>query len=81
MRIVVVRPPRDVLFGIQGRPNELLKQARSRGGDLAFDFELRVPPGPSDRSPRLLGAAAQGPPATRFVYVCSGTYAGDAGSC
>lgn len=78
LRITVQRPPPGVLFCVQGRPGEYLSQTRSKDADLVFDFDVRVVPGDQ---PRLLGAVVQGSPVQRFVYVCSGTYAGDKTTC
>lgn len=77
LRITVKRPPRGVMFCVQGKPGEYLSQTRSTDADLVFDIEVRA----AGEPPRLLGAVAQGPPAQRFVYVCSGTYAGEQNSC
>lgn len=41
---------------------------------ISFDFEVRVEPGPN-----FLGEFTQGPQAGRFVYVNSGSYAGQPG--
>ncbi len=41
---------------------------------ISFDFEVRVEPGPN-----FLGEYTQGPKAARFVYVNSGSYAGQPG--
>jgi hypothetical protein len=73
LRITVKRPPRGVMFCVQGKPGEYLSQTRSTDADIVFDIEVRA----AGEPPRLLGAVVQGPPAQRFVYVCSGTYAGD----
>ena len=81
MRIVVVAPPSDVVFCIQGKPGELFDPVRSTGKDLKFDFAVRVGGPLPDGSPRFLGKVVQGPVGARFVYVCSGTLAGDHASC
>lgn len=70
-------PPTSVLFCLQAGKGELVNPVRATGRDLAFDFELQCVAGDP---PRLLGRFAQGPPAARFVYVCSGTSAGDIAS-
>jgi hypothetical protein len=74
LRVVVLAPPPGVAFCVQGKLCELLDAKRSTGGDLVFDVTARVDDGDP---PRILGDVAQGPPATRFLYVCSGTSAGD----
>lgn len=82
-RIVVVDPPRDVHFRLQSgkSPGELLPPARSTSSALTFTFELRLGEPLSDGRPRFLGGLAQGPPEERFVYVNSGTLAGQTASC
>jgi hypothetical protein len=74
LRITVVRPPPGMLFCVQGRAGEFLQSARSTGADISFDVTARDAGGDP---PRLLGRIVQGPPTQRFVYVCSGTYAGE----
>jgi Family of unknown function (DUF5990) len=76
LRIVVEKPPRDVVFCVQGKLGEFLSPTISTGKDITFEVSMRAAPGP-----RFLGPITQGPPTARFVYVCSGTCAGDARSC
>ena len=79
LRVTLVRPPAGVAFCIQGRDRELLHRTQATGRDLSFDLTVlaaRVGP-----SPRFFGDVTQGPPAARFVYVCSGSMAGQAESC
>jgi hypothetical protein len=67
-------------FCIQGRDaRELLQRTTADGRDLSFD--LTVTAAKVGGVPRFFGDAAQGPPADRFIYVCSGTLAGQAESC
>lgn len=80
LRIVVHRPPPEVRFRLQQGRHELVPPARESAAELAFDLVLRVR-GPRDQPPVFLGAAAQGPPARRFVYINSGTSAGQMDSC
>lgn len=81
LRIVLVQPPRDVVFCLQRGKTEIVSPVRATGDDLAFDLSLRVRDGRPDGLPNFLGAFAQGPPAGRFVYFNSGTCAGQADSC
>lgn len=74
LRIHVTSPPAGVVFCMQGKPGECLSPVRSTGDDLTFDVEVRAI---ASDPPRLLGKVTQGPPAARFLYVCSGTYAGE----
>jgi hypothetical protein len=75
LRIVVVAPPPNVTFCIGSKRGGFPGQVRSTGHDLMFEVVARVKEG------RLLGDEIQGPPTARFVYVASGTLAGDAASC
>jgi hypothetical protein len=81
LRIILVHPPRDVVFCLQRGKTEIVSPVRATGDDIAFDFSLRVRDGRPDGLPNFLGPFAQGPPAGRFVYVNSGTSAGAADSC
>jgi hypothetical protein len=80
LRITLVHPPRDVVFCLQSGKTEIVSAVRSTGDDLSFDFSVRVGERP-DGQPNFLGPFTQGPPAGRFVYVNSGTSAGEADSC
>lgn len=77
-RIVVEEPPADVTFAVQLGRTDLLVPV-STGGDLVFDFRLRLKRGAAVQ-PVFLGPAAQGPPRDRFVYVNSGRMAGQMNS-
>lgn len=74
-RIVVIDPPVGVVFGLQRGRADIVSPVVANGSDLSFDLALRVR-ADSNGQPRFLGPFAQGPPAARFVYVNSGTYAG-----
>lgn len=76
LRITLVDPPAGVSFGIQQGREGLLAVSRASGEALSFDFPGELRPG-TVGEPVLYGPHAQGPPAERFVYVNSGTYAGD----
>jgi len=81
VRVTIVRPPAGVKFCMQGRDREeLVGQAISTGKDLSFDFSVRVALG-GNGPPNFRGPSAHGTPDDRFVYVCSGTLAGQADSC
>ena len=79
LRIVLVDPPPDVLFGVQrgrgpGYTTELAQQRKR--GDLSFDFSIVVSDNRKDGAPNFLGDYVQGPASRRFVYIDVGTYAG-----
>ena len=80
LRIRVVAPPPNVSFQVQRGKDGLEPPARHTSSSVEFEFAVRVGKQP-DGSPNFLGPFAQGPPRGRFVYVNSGTLAGDAGSC
>jgi len=79
LRITLVQPPRGVVFCLQSGKMEIVSPVRSAGDDLSFDFSVRVGQRP-DGLPNFLGPFTQGPPAGRFVYINSGTCAGQVGS-
>jgi hypothetical protein len=80
LRVTLVAPPPGVEFCLQGGPGERFDQQCSTGTDISFDFDVRVAPGKTPGSPSFLGTFTQGPPAARFVYICSGTLAGQSTS-
>ena len=78
MRLVLVDPPPGIDFGIQhgrGTGYETRFVQQGTRGDLVFDFSMKVTES-RDGLPSFQGPFAQGPPASRFVYVDVGTYAG-----
>jgi hypothetical protein len=79
-RITVIAPPPGVTFCLQRGKGVLVPPTHAAKEYLSFDFTLRVGTG-KDGRPNFLGPFAQGPPASRFVYVNSGTLAGQADSC
>jgi hypothetical protein len=81
IRIRVLDPPRDVLFGVQRGRTEIVAPTEMTSTEVRFDLSLRVGDGRADGLPNFLGPFAQGPPACRFVYVNSGTLAGQSDSC
>jgi hypothetical protein len=79
-RIVVLAPPAGVAFALQRGRHELAGTTTSSGRDLQFDFTLLADRDP-DGLPRFSGEFAQGPRGDKFVYVNSGTLAGQDDSC
>jgi hypothetical protein len=77
-RVVVENAPAEVAFAVQLGKFELLPPTREKD-QLVFEFRLRVKPGKSGQVV-FLGPASHGPPQDRFVYVNSGTSAGQLGS-
>src|SRR4026208_1451790 len=84
LRIVLEKPPADVVFGLQkgrGSDYETIQQQRSTAKDLQFEFTVGLKAGREGASPTFLGSFVQGPPAQRFIYLDIGTYAGQTDSC
>lgn len=81
LRICVIGPPPGVVFCLQRGKAELVSPVLADGSDLAFDFTARIGERPDGSGPNFLGPFTQGPVSARFVYVNSGTCAGQWGSC
>ena len=79
VRIRVLDPPAGVAMKVQRGKDELLDPIGESGPDLVFEFPINVDI--SGGSPNFLGKYAQGPRDARFVYVNSGTYAGQHITC
>jgi len=75
MRIRVMNPLKGVSMMVQRGKSELLSPVVRSGSELVFEFEVDVDL--STASPNFLGAYAQGPKDARFIYVNSGSYAGE----
>jgi hypothetical protein len=80
LRLNVLNPPEGVRFQIQRGREDLVPPVRAARRALRFDFEIRVGRRPNGQ-PNYLGPFTQGPPDARFVYVNSGTLAGQPESC
>lgn len=81
LRITVIGPPPGVTWAVQRGRNELITPSRQAVTEITFDLTVRVGRTRADGTPNLLGAVTQGPPASRFIYVNSGSRAGQTGSC
>ena len=79
-RIVVLSPPSGVAFALQVGKGDVARVFVSTGADLHLDFDFQVELLPGG-SVRFAGAFVQGPRGGKFVYVNSGTLAGQANSC
>jgi hypothetical protein len=80
LRIVIIKPPAGVMFALQRGKAELVSQTIATGADLSFELVVRAGSA-GDGSPNFLGPFVQGPCGGRFVYVNSGTLAGQTDSC
>jgi len=76
LRIVIVDPPAGVKFCVQRGDAELLPPARAAGTPISFDVPVLVRDRAAEDGPRLMGPYVKGPTNARFVYVNSGTLAG-----
>ena len=79
IRIRVLRPLAGVTMKVQRGRDELLSPAEVLADSIAFQFDISVDL--SGATPNFLGKYAQGPKDLRFIYVNSGSYAGQAGTC
>jgi hypothetical protein len=80
LRVIVAAPPTGVAFAVQRGRADLLAPISTSADSLVFEFPVSVADA-SVRPPRLTGEFAQGSPSARFVYINSGTFAGQLGSC
>lgn len=80
LRVILLDPPAGVHFAVQRGRDELLPAFASSPDRICFEFPVDLLDA-SSQPPRITGAYAQGPAAARFVYVNSGTAAGQVGSC
>lgn len=79
--MVVLHPPDGVTFRMQRGRGDLVAPAAAADGALVFEAPVRVGGRRPHGGPNLLGPFARGRPDDRFLYVNSGTYAGQADSC
>lgn len=76
IRVLIIAPPPGVLFAVQRGSGELLLPSLANAELLQFDFTLRVGAPLQGGAPNFLGEYAQGPATDRFIYLNSGTLAG-----
>lgn len=81
IRIVVVDPPPGVGFAVQRGRSALLEPLADQPEALQFELSLRLGSPLPDDTVNFVGEFAQGPPSDRFIYLNSGTLAGQADSC
>lgn len=79
IRVRMIAPPPGVRIQVQRGRDELLGPIAANDGELVFEFAIDVDL--TSGQPNFLGKYAHGPKGQRFLYVNSGTYAGDAFSC
>jgi hypothetical protein len=78
MRLVIENPVPGVLHSLQDKKNVPRGVLASKGGEaLAFEFPIRIAPGPKFYGEQVRSEGAE----RRFVYIAIGQPAGDAASC
>lgn len=80
LRITIVSPPAGVTWALQLGKSDLASPIRASDRAVVFETDVQLVAGSTAEPVRLRGAAVQGRPGDRFLYVNSGTYAGDRGS-
>jgi len=78
IRIIVKDPLPAIRMQVQRGRDELTLPADIRSDAIVFDIEVTVDL--SGPAPNFLGKYAQGPRDARFIYVNSGSYAGQPGT-
>jgi hypothetical protein len=81
IRVTVINPPLGVTFAMQRGKDELLPPSKVSSKSLVFDLSIRVSERKAGGAPNMLGPYAQGKPDDRFLYLNSGTLAGQENSC
>ena len=79
LQIILVKPTKDVDFGLQkgsGNGYETIQKQRSDGQDLFFKFPVKIKGEKKDLLPKFSGHFVQGPANNKFIYIDIGTYAG-----
>ncbi|GGB14673.1 MULTISPECIES: DUF5990 family protein [Mucilaginibacter] len=81
--IILQNPPAGVDFGIQkgsGNRYETIQTQRSDGLDIQFNLTIQLKSDPQKiNDPRFSGPFVQGQPASQFLYIDVGEYAGQVG--
>lgn len=79
IRVVLLDPPTGVTFALQRGRSELVPPVAKTAASQVFEFPVFI--SDLDATPiRMTGEFTQGPAAVRFVYINSGTSAGQFGS-
>lgn len=80
LRITVVDPLPGVWLRLQSGRADLVEASARTSAEVSFDFSVRIGSPQPDGRPTFLGPFAQGPPASRFVYINAGASAGQPGT-
>jgi len=81
LRITLIDPPPGVTFRLRRGRADLVAPTHQSDERMSFDFTVRIAEGRPNLPPNLRSPFTQGPPASRFVYINSGTAAGQFDSC
>lgn len=81
LRITLVKPLRGVPLCLQQGKADLVPPSSNSGEQVSFDLTVNIANDWAEGPPNLRGPSVQGPAADRFIYINSGTYAGQADSC
>jgi Family of unknown function (DUF5990) len=81
LRITLIKPPPSVPLRLQRGKNDLVPPSSAAGDKVSFDFIVSIANDQSDGPPNFRGPFVQGPSGGRFIYINSGTYAGQSDSC
>jgi len=80
LQIILIKPTRDVDFGLQkgsGNNYETVQKQRSDSTDLFFKFPIIIKgEKQKDPLPKFSGDFIQGPAGSKFIYIDIGTCAG-----
>jgi hypothetical protein len=79
LRVILLDPPAGVKFRAQRGRDALAEPVAKAADRIVFEMPIDVADA-SASPPRLTGEYAQGPAGGRFLYINSGTSAGDPGS-
>lgn len=71
VRITLIKPPPGVAFCLEDRKHLHTAHQLSTGDDLTFELFIDL-----DEDGGIHGPFSMGPPAKRFIYICSGARAG-----
>ena len=78
LRVNVIDPLAGVTMQVQEGKDRLLRPFEIKKDRVSFEFPINVDL--SSGTPNFLGKFAQGPKGARFIYVNSGSYAGQTGT-
>ena len=77
LRITIVNFPAGTKWALQLGKSDLVPPVRAAAGAAVFEADVELATGSATEPLRLRGAVVQGRPGDRFLYLNSGTYAGD----